>query len=324
MKKMSEMYEISLKPPEPTINGKLLVPLIDLYIQQKAKKLKPETMVNYGFLLDRFCEWWQEIGPLHDWVLSPSLLSDYNEWLKTYKTKYGDDLSVQGQRDSLRRLRQVFAWAYKHYKIPADISGWVDVPAPPPRPPKSFPVAIVEKLLRACDLSHDPVRDKAIIAFFVGTGARLRETAYLEIEDVTFDADHSGTAFLHRKTKFGKSREVAFGPITGQYLIDWLEQHGRLSGTLFAVGPMGIYRAVREASERAGTRDVIKGPHDLRRLFTTYWTAAQPGQGYGLLLSRQLGHESYSTTEIYARNTIEDIRRHYVSPLDPPLDKKRG
>lgn len=93
---MSEMYEISLEPPEPTINGKLLVPLIDLYVQQKAKKLKPETMVNYGFLLDRFCEWWQDVGPLHDWVLSPSLLSDYNEWLKTYNLIFAGKRANRG------------------------------------------------------------------------------------------------------------------------------------------------------------------------------------------------------------------------------------
>ena len=309
------MYEINLTPPEPTVNGRLLAPLVDLYLQERAKKLDPQTIVNYYFLLDRFVAWWASVGPAADWVLSPSRLTAYNDWLTTYTTKYGDTLSVQGQRDSLRRLRQVFAWAYRKHYIPADISGWIEIPSAPARPPQAFPANTVQRLLTACDHSHDPVRDRAIIAFLAGTGARLRETAYLEIKDVQIDADHSGIALM-RTTKLDKPRYVAFGRVTGDYLIAWLDQHGRLSGTLFAVGPKGIYEAVRNASQRAGLREIVKGPHDLRRLFITHWTATRPGPGYNLLLSRQVGHSSYAVTETYAKNTIEDIRKHYVSPLD--------
>lgn len=317
------MYEIVLKPAEPTINGRLLVPLIDLYLEEKARRLEAETIVNYTFLLDRFCDWWQTVGPAHNWVLSPSLLLDYNEWLKSYRTKYGDALTVQGQFDSLRRLRQVFAHSHRKHRIPVDISNWVELPDLPAKAPQVFPANTVPRLLAACEHSPFPVRDKAIIAFLAGTGARLRESAYLEIRDVQFDADHSGTALL-RRTKGDKPRLTAFGIAAGTLLLDWLDQHGRLSGTLFAVGPRGIYNAVRNACIQAGLQEVVKSPHDLRSLFITYWNSVQPGEGYSLLCSRQVGHSTYAVTEMYSRNAIEDIRKHYVSPLDYLLDKQKA
>jgi integrase/recombinase XerD len=175
----------------------------------------------------------------------------------------------------------------------------------------------------ACDLSSKPVRDKAIIAFLAGTGARLRETANILVKDVQIDANHSGLALL-RETKLDKPRFVAFGSATGNYLVDWLNYNDWQAGRLFAVGPKGIYSAVRSASERAGTRETIKGPHDLRRLFITHWTSQRPGRGYDLILSRQVGHSSYTVTETYARNAIEDIRRYYVSPLDFLTDKQKS
>ena len=57
----------------------------------------------------------------------------------------------------------------------------------------------------------------------------------------------------------------------------------------------------------------IKGCHDLRRYFATYYSRAHRGEGHAHLLSKQLGHSTYRMTAHYSLQDVEDIRQEMVS-----------
>lgn len=312
------MIEINLQPDDVVVNGRHLHELIRLYLDDRRPRVKTVTIVGYSFCLKVFGEWWAEVGPQREWALTRTTLADYGQWLQhERRTRWGKPLEIQGCIDNLRRLRQLLIWAHRGHYLPIDISSWVVLPTKPRQPKPPIPAGVLPAMMEAADLTPFPQRNRALIAFIAGTGCRLHEVANIQVSDLTVDADSSGTAYV-RHAKAGRSRYVAFNRVTGRYLCDYLDLVDWPPGPLFGMGDKGIYYVVSRAADAAAVRHIIRGPHDLRRLFITHWTTQQPGSGYALLLSRQVGHSSYAVTEMYARLGIEDIRAHFVSPLQPP------
>lgn len=114
-----------------------------------------------------------------------------------------------------------------------------------------------------------------------------------------------------------KPRWVAFDQATGRYLVRWLDLAGWPTGdrTVFSLGNQGIYRTVSGVAQVAGLGHLIQGTHDLRRLFVTYWNSMQSGEGYAILLQRQVGHSSLAMTGLYDLRGVEEIRQAFVSPV---------
>lgn len=78
---------------------------------------------------------------------------------------------------------------------------------------------------------------------------------------------------------------------------------------------------VKNLAEHAGLADQIQGPHDLRRLFATYWSRKQRGEGFTQPLSLQMGHTDRKMTLLYTKQDITDVRQTFTSPLEK-LTKK--
>ena len=315
------IHDINLAPERAALNAARFPDLIDLYLSDIARRDQPETARGYRCKLQFFVTWWTIEAPARGFLLSGDDLADFGRWLE------GLEISYHTRNDALRRLRQVFRWAFQRKMIPVDLS--LDVPTAAGSPPAKTPLdtdALIA-LFGAASQTRQPVRDCALIAILAGTGARCEEAAAMRVEALTIYADGSGYVAL-KVTKNDKPRTVAFDAATGRYLRRWLDLLGATAGPLFpsrtgrgakALTPSGLYKLVVDLATAAGVRDRVRGPHDLRRMFATVWSRRLRGESYGQLLQKQLGHASWATTQAYslqdAGDILEAMRRAPVSPV---------
>lgn len=321
-------YEIDMNPDEPTLRAPLLSQLIDVWLTECSTKLPMSTVEGYRLKVVYFQRWWAGAGPSVDWEFKADVLGEFNAWLANEaRTRFGKPLSFNTQKDVLRRLRQAWLWAYQTRRLPIAIAEWI------PEPIGSAPLRVaveVERLVALFDAAlsgPDPARDRVLLAVLIGTGLRRAEASGLDASDVTVYADLSGKITVRRAKKVrGRTvhgRIVAFDAATGALVRSWLDmlspgsplfpstRGGRLS-------PQGIYKVVRRCGEAAGiTKEQLKGPHDLRRLFATTFARYRRGESHGQLLSMQLGHSSFAATvrNGYSLQDIEDVRGAMISPM---------
>jgi len=298
----------------PTLDARHLDALIEHYLQDVDRRSDPKTARGYGHKLRHFREWWRRAGPERGWRLTADDLADFLRYLEGVESVRGGKLAYNTRRDVMRRLRQVFRWARRRGHIPVDLS--LDVPMPHGSAPPKRPVELdaLAALLEAAGQGNQPIRDRAIIGLLAGTGVRCEEASGVQIRHISIYAGGSGVVFV-AKAKNDKSRYVAFDSATGRFLQAQLDALGRDSGPFFpsrkagrGLSPSGIYKVVAAAADRAGVRDQVRGPHDLRRMFATFWARRLPGKGYGQLLQKQLGHSSFETTAThYLLTDVGDV-----------------
>jgi site-specific recombinase XerD len=187
-------------------------------------------------------------------------------------------------------------------------------------------IEMLEQLMEATLTTEHPIRNMAILAVLMGTGVRREECAGLNVEDLNFAPDQSGSLWVRAKVVEGRDvheRLVAFDQATGVYLGNWLKCYQTFKGPLFPalrgthgrLSGQGIYKLVKALIERAGLEGKIQGPHDLRRAFSTHFERQRRGEGHGRLLSKQLGHARYAQTTQYSLQDVEDMREVLVSPM---------
>ena len=168
-----------------------------------------------------------------------------------------------------------------------------------------------------------PIRNRAILAILIGTAVRRTECVNINIEHVRFTADGKGEIVIV-SGKGKKPRIVIFDSIAGDYIathIRYMQDAGFTTGPLFLgrngrLGAKGLYVVIKDCAARAGLSDQIQGPHDLRRLFATYWSRKQRGEGYTKPLSLQMGHTGEKMTLHYSKQDISDVRATFTSPME--------
>jgi integrase/recombinase XerC len=139
-----------------------------------------------------------------------------------------------------------------------------------------------------------------MIELFLGTGIRLQELVYLDIDDVDLDAKH-----LHvlakgsvPQVKFLKSalRSLLRGYLIGRRCLGDGECRALfLSNRGTRISPGQVANRVKHWLLKTGIRKDL-GPHGLRHTFATHLYAATSDL---LVVKRALGHRDISTTEIY-------------------------
>ena len=324
---------ITLQPNDAVLDGRHLVQLTDIWLTAlEADGVTPYTVAGYRNKLAHFTTWWAAIGPGQDWELRRRDLQAFGRWLETVKTPMGAPLAYNTRRDVLRRLQQLLRWAFATDRLPMDLSKWVTKATGGPPKRRAMTLDELERLLDAGATGDQPVRDRAIIALFIGSGMRRSELAGLNTDDITFDAaTNTGLAVVRGKRTTANAtgeRTVVldaatvgilrpylhlFAPRDGEPLFFWTHGAERLR-----IGPNGIYRIVRRAARRAGLGERMKGAHDLRRAFATLMTkylATHDAELSADMVRRQLGHSSYSMTAFYAKLEPDDLSGVMHSPL---------
>jgi integrase/recombinase XerD len=237
-------------------------------------------------------------------------------------------LSVASAARALSAVRGLHRFCVREGLTPDDPSRDVRPPAPPRRLPKALDVAEVERLLAASgpvDAAGDgaarALRDRALLEFLYGTGARISEAVGAARDDVDLA---EGTAVLHGKG--GRTRLVPIGTYaTGAlsaYLVrarPALAAAGRGTPALFlnarggALSRQGAWGILRGAAQRAGLPvDGPRGvsPHTLRHSYATHLL---DGGADVRVVQELLGHASVTTTQVYTLVTVDRLREVYAT-----------
>ena len=105
-------------------------------------------------------------------------------------------LAVSSAARAVIAVRGLHAFAVAQGLADTDPAREIPPPSPPRRLPKAITLAEVERLLDAAgpgpdDLSADPrlLRDRALLEFLYGTGARISEATGLDIDELQLGED---------------------------------------------------------------------------------------------------------------------------------------
>jgi integrase/recombinase XerD len=221
-------------------------------------------------------------------------------------------------------VRGLHAFARKQGLAEADPAREVAPPPPPRRLPKAVSVDEVERLLEAAGSTADPdarvLRDRALLEFLYGTGARISEATSLDVDDLDHLAEDPAVLLT------GKGEKQRYVPV-GSYAVTALDAYlvrgrpvlagksGRRStpavflnargGRLTRQGAWGI---LREAAIRSGKPDI--SPHTLRHSFATHLL---DGGADIRVVQELLGHASVTTTQVYTLVTVDKLREVYAA-----------
>ena len=236
-------------------------------------------------------------------------------------------LAVSSAARAVIAVRGLHAFAAAQGLAETDPARDVPPPTPPRRLPKAITVAEVERLLAASgpgpdDLSADPrlLRDRALLEFLYGTGARISEATGLDVDELHLDDD----PVVRLAGKGGKQRVVPVGSYAVRALQAYLVRarpalaaaSRRISvspavflnargGRLTRQGAWGVLHA---AAERARLPDV--SPHTLRHSFATHML---DGGADIRVVQELLGHASVATTQVYTLITVDRLREVYAT-----------
>ncbi len=239
-----------------------------------------------------------------------------------------EPLAVSSAARAVIAVRGMHAFAVTQGLAGTDPAREVAPPSPPRRLPKAIPLADVERLIDAAGPGPDDaaaadargLRDRALLEFLYGTGARISESTGLDIDELPLDED----PVVRLAGKGGKHRIV---PV-GSYAVRALEAYlirarpalaaasKRVSvvpavflnargGRLTRQGAWGVLQA---AAERAGLADV--SPHTLRHSFATHML---DGGADIRVVQELLGHASVTTTQVYTLITVDKLREVYAA-----------
>jgi integrase/recombinase XerD len=164
------------------------------------------------------------------------------------------------------------------------------------------------------------LRDRALLEFLYGTGARISEVTGLDVDDL----DHLATDPAVRLSgKGGKQRYVPVGSYAVRALDAYLVRgrpalaaaavrRGSPAVFLNARGGrltrQGAWGVLREAAVRSGKIDV--SPHTLRHSFATHLL---DGGADIRVVQELLGHASVTTTQVYTLITVDKLREVYAA-----------
>lgn len=190
-----------------------------------------------------------------------------------------------------------------------------------PKGPAAFPKALLVEEALALVQTPDPGtplgrRDRALLEFLYGTGARVSEATRADLTDVEWE-----TRTVLVTGKGNKQRIVPIGShcieAIRAYLPDRLQlrRAGADSGALFLnarggrLSRQGVYGIVRNHGVSAGIAEERISPHVLRHSAATHMVEA----GADLrTVQEMLGHANISTTQVYTKMSIRHLHEVYL------------
>ncbi|HLK02616.1 MAG TPA: site-specific tyrosine recombinase XerD [Streptosporangiaceae bacterium] len=244
----------------------------------------------------------------------------------------GDDehgpLAASSVARTLSAVRGLHAFLVKQGMAAADPARDVVPPELPERLPDAIGVDEVERLLAAAGPDpgspdiDDPrrLRDRALLEFLYGTGARVSEATGLDVDELRLGDD----PVVRLEGKGGKHRIVPVGSYAvaalQAYLVrarPGLAAASRRASVVPAVflnarggrlTRQGAWGVVAAAAARARLDGVH--PHTLRHSYATHLL---DGGADIRVVQELLGHSSVTTTQIYTLITIDRLREVYAA-----------
>lgn len=279
------------------------------------------TLAAYRRDLTRYAQWCHERGVNSPDAVSENVLSDYVIALRT-GTKDWAPLAASSAGRAVVAVRGLHKFIAREGQTSRDPSKDVKPPSVIKRLPKAISIADVEAILHACGgdrPADDPLalRDRALVEFLYGTGARISEAVGLIRDDV--DLEHStvllrGKGDKHRLVPIGSAAVRALEA----YLVRaWpaLRAHGRDNRHVFlnarggALSRQSAWVVLRDAAARAGVKAEVS-PHTLRHSFATHLL---DGGADVRVVQELLGHASVTTTQVYTLVNPERLKEIFAT-----------
>jgi integrase/recombinase XerD len=278
--------------------------------------LSRNTLVSYRRDLDRYAEMLAAAG-IDD--LAAVTAADLTEHLARLRE---GGLSSASAARAISAVRGLHRFAAREGQVAVDVAREVKPPAPPKRLPKALDVDQVTRLLAIPDDSPLGLRDKALLEFLYGTGARISEAVGAAIDDL--DLDEPPAAVLHGKG--GRARLVPVGGYARAALQAYLVRArpglaaaGRGTPVVFLNargGPLSRQSAwtiLRRTAAAAGLPTDgahAVSPHTLRHSYATHLL---DGGADVRVVQELLGHASVTTTQVYTLVTVDRLREVYAT-----------
>ena len=193
----------------------------------------------------------------------------------------------------------------------------VDTPGQPDPFPKALSVDEAIDLVESPDVSSPAGRrDRALLEFLYGTGARVSETVALDLTDIDLE---DRVALVTGKGS--KQRLVPLGSKAVDSLRDWLPDRLELVRSDQAGDPLflnlrgrrisrqGAFDIVKKAAAGAGIEPSRVSPHVLRHSAATHMVE---GGADLRTVQEMLGHATISTTQVYTRVSPAHVMEIYI------------
>jgi integrase/recombinase XerD len=282
------------------------------------RALSANTLSAYRRDLDRYLRHLARAG-----VTDPAGIStrDVAAYLADLRTGDGDHppLAATSAGRAISAVRGLHRFAVREGLVADDSSRDVPPPTPPKRLPKAMSVHDVTAILNAIS-GDDPLalRDRALLEFLYGTGARISEVVGLARDDVDFTA-----RTVTIRGKGGKTRLVPLGGYAAAaveaYLVrarPGLAEAGTGTPAVFLnarggrLSRQSAWTILRRAADAAGLDASHMSPHVLRHSYATHLL---DGGADVRVVQELLGHASVTTTQIYTLVTVDRLREVYAT-----------
>jgi integrase/recombinase XerD len=229
-------------------------------------------------------------------------------------------LAVSSAARALAAVRGLHGFGRTRGLAPDDPAHDISPPSPPMRLPKAIPLADVERLLSG--FADDPrsLRDRALLEFLYGTGARISEVTGLDVDELQLEEDPVvrliGKGDKHRIVPVGSYAVNALDAylVRGRPMLAAASRRVTVQPAVFLnarggrLTRQGAWGILVAAAARAGLSDI--SPHTLRHSFATHLL---DGGADIRVVQELLGHSSVTTTQIYTLITVERLREVYAS-----------
>lgn len=278
--------------------------------------LAANSLAAYGRDLRRYVAFCAQRGITSVDEVAQTDLDDFLAWLRTGSTDH-PPLAAASAARTLVAVRGFHRFAEQEGMAPGDPGREVRPPAAERRLPKSLALSEVEAILTGVGGSAAAplgLRDRALLEFLYGTGARISEAVGLDLEQLDLT---DGQVLLHGKG--GKQRVVPVGSKAREALSAYLvrARPALLAGAQPAVflnarggrlSRQSAWLILRSAADRAGITTEVS-PHTLRHSFATHLL---DGGADVRVVQELLGHASVTTTQVYTKVTIDHLREVYA------------
>ena len=327
---------------DPHVAGGFHAYLIEFVAWSAARQYSAQTVKARRIELGYFVDWCEPRGVVRPDEVTRAILERYRQHVFGWRRKSdGAALSQQTQAKRLISVRAFFQWMARQHHLLYNPASEIELPRRQQRLPRHIlTVAEVEQVLDACDtLEPLGLRDRAMLEALYSTGMRRSELTHLRADDVD---SNRGTVFI-RQGKGAKDRVVPIGERACRWieqylrrvrpeLLDQSDDPGGDDGVLFlakhgqAMQPKQLSVIVRNAIcraklERFADTHPNAACHLLRHACATHMLEAGADIRY---IQALLGHADLSTTEVYTRVSIVQLKAVHEKTHPARMPGRRG
>lgn len=295
-----------------TRGGGDLAELVAYYVEElRARRYSDSSLEKAQLELPRLIHHLRENGIADARAVSEAHLVAYARHLEERTTRRGSPLAAASRASTLSTVRRFFSFLASRGLILRDPARTIPLPRSP-RLPRGILTEAQARRLVAVPFPGGPIgkRDRAILELLYGTGIRLGEAARADVSDL----DLRQRILLVRSGKGKKDRIVPVpgraAMALGRYLAEArpeLVKHGDPALFTSRHGGRLSLEGLRAIVKRHGRAIGVElTPHALRHTCATHLLRGGADIRH---VQELLGHRCLSTTALYTRVAIEDLRQ---------------